>query len=643
MHYLLLLVFLLVPQAVFTAEESTPPLASGYGSLGYPLPVAGSYDLPPFMDAADGEVLDSDGNRVQLHQLLGDRYSLLSFMYSSCSDINGCPLSAFVFYQLKNAMGKDPELAKNLRLVSLSFDPQRDSPDVMKLYANNFKYAKDGGEWLFATTASEEKLQPILKSYAQDTQREMSVDGKISEDISHVLRVFLIDPQKQVRNIYSVSFLHKDIIQADLETLMLEEQQKPKNVQLASLQTRTFGPGDVKDGYEQSDYVTRSQALQNRRGTKANLRALIDTPPLGLPPVPQSLRDIATPSRIELGRKLFFDRRLSLNDTFSCAMCHIPEQGFSSNELSTAVGIEGRSVRRNTPTVLNIAYAEKLFHDGREDSLAQQVWGPLLAKNEMGNPSVGFVINKIKSLPDYQGYFEKAFDGQPVNMQTLGDALAAYQSSLNAADSPFDRWKYAKKMDAITESSERGYQLFTGKAGCSSCHTIGENSAVFSDNQLHNTGVGYLLSQPDGNKKQKVQLAPGVFVEVDQSVINKVGNPLPADLGLYEITENPADRWFFKTPTLRNISLTAPYMHDGSLQTLQDVVDFYNNGGIENPLLDPRIKSLQLSESDKQDLVAFLESLTGSNVDQLVADAHAAPVGDIQRDDPRWAKNSGEK
>jgi len=148
------------------------------------------------------------------------------------------------------------------------------------------------------------------------------------------------------------------------------------------------GAGDDKTGYETKNYKTNSKALTTRIGKKADLMALIKQPPLGLPAVPVPTNNPITVEKIDLGRKLFYDRRLSLNNTFSCAMCHVPEQGFTHNELATSVGIEGRSGRRNNPTLYNIAYAEKLFHDGREDSLEQQVWGPLLAHNPKKNQTM---------------------------------------------------------------------------------------------------------------------------------------------------------------------------------------------------------------------------------------------------------------
>jgi cytochrome c peroxidase len=352
-----------------------------------------------------------------------------------------------------------------------------------------------------------------------------------------------------------------------------------------------------------------------------------DASPLGLPPVPSPAGNPLTNEKIELGRLLFFDRRLSHNNTFSCAMCHIPEQGFSSNELATAVGIEGRSVRRNAPTIYNVAFLERLFHDGREDTLEQQIWGPLLAHNEMGNPSVGRVIDRIRSIPTYTIRFDLAFPGRGVTMETVGMALASYERVLVSANSAFDRWYYGKDPSAMSADQQAGFRLFTGKANCSACHRIDENRALFTDMQMHNTGVGYQRSMMKAPADARVQIAPGEYITVRGDVVAEASEPPLSDLGLYEITENPADRWKYRTPTLRNIAMTAPYMHDGSIRTLEEVIRFYNDGGIENELLDPLLQPLGLTETEMDQLLLFLTALTGDNVDALVADAFAVPVG----------------
>jgi cytochrome c peroxidase len=599
-------------------------LAPGYGPLQFTAPIPGSYQLPVIGPAANGEVLTSTGQSIHLHDLMGDKIVLLSFIYSTCSDVNGCPLATAVFHKIKRRLEKSPKLAQNLRLLTLSFNPLHDSPEAMRHYGESFTNA--AADWRFLTTQSEQQLQPILEAYQQNIQKIYDAEGNFTGTFSHILRVYLIDKNKAIRNIYSVSFLHADTLINDVTTLLKQDIQPDKQT-TTQASSSLFRAGDNKQNYTQ-DYQTQSQALTQRKGQQSNLLSNIENPPLGLPMAPVPEDNPVSIEKIALGRKLFYDRRLSLNDTFSCAMCHIPEQGFSSNEMATAVGIEGRRVRRNSPTLYNVAYAKLLFHDGRENRLEQQVWGPLLAQNEMGNPSIGYVVDKIKSLSEYSAMFQQAF-GKGPDMLTIGQAIANYERSLTSADSPFDRWYYGKQQNAINPEAKRGFELFTGKAGCSACHLIDKNNALFMDQQLHNTGIGYQESMQKTPITQKIQLAPGVFAEVNSSTIDSVGERKPNDLGRYEISQKPEDRWKYKTPTLRNIALTAPYMHNGSLSTLEKVVNFYDQGGIINENLTPLIKPLNLSEQERTDLVEFMRALTGSNIQNLVSDAFAAPIGDI--------------
>jgi cytochrome c peroxidase len=353
------------------------------------------------------------------------------------------------------------------------------------------------------------------------------------------------------------------------------------------------------------------------------LPSLFRKVPLGLPAVPLAADDVPSRARIDLGRKLFIDRRLSHNDTMSCAMCHVPEQGFTSNEVSTAIGLNGRSLRRNAPTLLNVAYVSQLFDDGRETSLENQVWGPMLGSDEMANPSIGYVIQRISALPDYHGLFEAAFDGQGPSVERIGRAIASYERTLLCADSRFDRWRYAKDQTALTQKEKAGFEIFSGKGHCSDCHTIGDTWALFTDNNFHNTGIGWERSMRVESATQPVHIAPGLVVNVSKAMLDSISAPQKGDLGRYEVTLDPADRWGYRTPTLRNIALTAPYMHDGSLSTLADVVEFYDRGGIDNPLKDPLLKPLGLTPEEKEDLVAFLKALTGDNTEQLARDARS--------------------
>ncbi len=604
----ILITGLIYSQVILAAS---PVLAPGYSPLTFKAPIAGSYTLPVIEPAADGIVLSTSNQTQNLHDLMTDKIILLSFIYSTCNDINGCPLATGVFHKINRRLQQDPETAKKVRLLTLSFNPLYDTPEMMKQYAAGFH--NDIVDWQFLTTGSEQKLQPILDQYQQSIQKIYDDKGQFTGTFSHILRVYLIDTNKQIRNIYSVSFLHADTLLNDVKTLVKEmEVKKPQN----PLSKK------IKNKHAQ---VT---SLAERQGVVADLYSNSWKPQLGLPLVPEPEDNPINAQKIVLGRKLFYDRRLSLNNTFSCAMCHIPEQGFSSNEMATAVGIEGRTVRRNSPTIYNVAYAKLLFHDGRENTLEQQVWGPFLAHNEMGNPSIGYVVDKIKSFADYKDLFEKSF-AKPANMMTIGQAIACYERSLNSANSPFDQWYFGKKPKVVKATVKRGFKLFTGKAGCNSCHLIEKKYAILSDNKLHNTGVGYQDSMGTSAEMQKLQIAPGVFVDVERKRLQSISAIKPGDLGRYEITQNPQDRWKYKTPSLRNVNLTAPYMHNGSLSTLEDVVNFYNQGGISNENLDPLIKPLGLTRKEKSDLVGFLKSLTGSNVEELVSDAFVAPIGDM--------------
>ena len=332
-------------------------------------------------------------------------------------------------------------------------------------------------------------------------------------------------------------------------------------------------------------------------------------PPLGLPALPFPADNPPTAAKVELGRKLFFDRRLSFNGTMSCAMCHVPEQGFTSNELRTPVGNEGASARRNAPGLINVAYHPRLFHDGREGALETQVWGPLLAPDEMANPSLGHVLDRLRALPDYAGLFEAAFAGRGASADTVGAALASFQRTLVAGDSRFDRYRYGGARDALSAEEEAGLAIFTGKGRCAACHLIGEHDALLSDFRYHNTGIGWLRSQEGG--AVEVELAPGVRARMSAAVVRSIGAAPRSDLGRFEITRDPRERWAYRTPMLREVAATAPYMHDGSLPTLEAVVAYYDRGGAGAPGQSPLIAPLQLSAAERAALVAFLRALSG--------------------------------
>lgn len=301
--------------------------------------------------------------------------------------------------------------------------------------------------------------------------------------------------------------------------------------------------------------------------------------PLGLPPLPVPADNRLTADSIKLGRKLFYDVKLSGDKTLSCASCHTPALHFSDG-LTVAKGVELGT--RNTPTALNAAYNLEQFWDGRAESLEQQAGNPIANPKEM-NQSHEVCISRLKADQAYRDDFAKTFGSGSITMDMVEKALAAFERTLLSGNSSFDRYQYGGEKSALSAQAIRGLAIFTDKSrgNCATCHTIGEKYALFTDGKFHNLGAG----------------------------MNSSGEL--TDQGRQSVTGAEADRGRFRTPTLRNVAKTAPYMHDGSLKTLKEVVDFYQGGGNSNPQLDPEIKQLKLSEQDRNDLIIFLESLTG--------------------------------
>ncbi len=303
--------------------------------------------------------------------------------------------------------------------------------------------------------------------------------------------------------------------------------------------------------------------------------------PLGLPPVPIPADNPPTVETIALGRKLYYDPTLSVDNTVGCASCHSPDHGFSDGK-QFSVGVKGQKGGRNAPTVLNAAYYTLQFWDGRAPSLEKQAEGPVQNPVEMAH-TLGGVEKKLNANATYRAEFEKAFGPGRITYEMVEKAIASFERTVISGNSPFDRYFYGGDKKALTPAARRGLEVFRNakKGNCAVCHTIGEKYALFSDNKFHNIGVG----------------AEGGEIR---------------DLGRYAVTKNKADLGAFKTPSLRNIALTAPYMHDGGQKTLKDVIDFYIGGGNSNPSLDKEIKSLDfLTGQERTDLRAFLESLTG--------------------------------
>jgi cytochrome c peroxidase len=317
-----------------------------------------------------------------------------------------------------------------------------------------------------------------------------------------------------------------------------------------------------------------------------------------------------TPEKIALGERLFFDGRLSADGTVACASCHAPERAFTDGKPAS-VGIHGRIGQRNAPTVLNALFNATQFWDGRAKTLEEQAAFPIVNPTEMGQPSMAAAVDAIASIPEYQRLFRRVFARAP-NAIALQRAIAAYERTLLSFDSPFDQF-IAGDPSAISDAAKRGWDLFNGRGLCNRCHALSEkkpNLTSFTDNDFHNIGIGIIRHNVVALAEQAQRLLDsGDASAVDRAAI---GTDMSA-LGRYLITRKRADTAAFKTPNLRNVVMTSPYFHDGSQETLWDVVDHYNKGdGLKNPFLDEDIQPLALSENDIDDMVAFLASLTSN-------------------------------
>jgi cytochrome c peroxidase len=315
-----------------------------------------------------------------------------------------------------------------------------------------------------------------------------------------------------------------------------------------------------------------------------------------------------TPATVALGQKLFFEPLLSSDGTVACATCHDPTRAFTDGR-PVSVGVHGRVGQRNAPTVLNALYNKTQFWDGRVSTLEQQAALPITNPFEMGSVSIGDAVSKIAGDKDYQTQFMQAV-GRGVNEQDMLGAIAAYERTLVSFDSPFDHF-VAGDANAISDSAKRGWELFNTKARCNLCHALTDSQrdvTVFTDNDFHNIGIG-IRRHRVGPLAQQAEhdLAQGHMADVDTAAIMSEMSVL----GRFLITKKPSDIASFKTPDLRNVLVTGPYFHDGSMQTLWDVVDHYNKGdGITDPWLDEDIQPLALTEPEIDDVVAFLASLT---------------------------------
>jgi cytochrome c peroxidase len=340
------------------------------------------------------------------------------------------------------------------------------------------------------------------------------------------------------------------------------------------------------------------------------------TTPLGLPPVPIPENNPQTEAKIKLGDKLFHDTRFSTTGEVSCSTCHDRAKAFTDSPLSVAEGIDKLTGTRNSPTVINSAYLKSQFWDGREPDLESQSGQPFINPVEMGLKDHTPILDVIKNDPEYQQQFQAVFNksGDEVTITEVKMAIASFERTIISGDSPFDHYNFGDDKTAMSESAIRGLDVFVGQGRCVSCHTISQTHALFTDNRFHNLGVSFDLIDEDVKEMANTfSQAKADGLNVDIAVLS---NKNVSELGRFVVTDQYRDLGSFKTPTLRNIDVTAPYMHDGSQATLAEVVDFYNNGGVlkegdpVNAFQSGGIRPLNLSDQQKEDLVAFLKALT---------------------------------
>src|SRR5947208_14568958 len=317
------------------------------------------------------------------------------------------------------------------------------------------------------------------------------------------------------------------------------------------------------------------------------------------------------PEKISLGQKLFFDRRLSADGTVSCSTCHDPALAFTDRK-PTSVGIKGRVGQRNAPTVLNALYNKTQFWDGRVNTLEEQAALPIVNSVEMAQPNLDAAVAQIATVAEYQHAFQQVFH-RPPNGPDLLRAIASYERTQLAFDCPFDHFIAGDK-NAIDASARRGWDLFNTQARCNKCHALTDTQrdvTVFTDNDFHNIGIGIIRHNVVPLARQAEQLInSGDPSAIDPAAIQTDMSAL----GRFLITKKEKDIASFKTPDIRNVLVTGPYFHHGSQETRWDVIDHYNKGdGLQNPYLDEDIQPLALTETDIDDLVAFLASLTSAN------------------------------
>ncbi len=345
--------------------------------------------------------------------------------------------------------------------------------------------------------------------------------------------------------------------------------------------------------------------------------------PGAVPPVPlfsaesiQSLTpsdNLATDAKVKLGDMIFDEKRISADNSVACNTCHSPRNGFTTH-TETSRGVGDQIGKRNAPSILNAVFYKSLFWDGRATTLEEQAKLPILNPVEMGQKNPDAVVARLAAIPEIFEEFQKVF-GRPPNWEDMGKALAAFERTRLSTESPFDRFLHGDEK-ALNASQQRGWALFTGKARCGTCHPYDPALPLFGDNRFHNTGVAARKQDFNQLARRAVEsVAAGNKAEIDRLALETDDS----ELGRFLVTQKREDIGAFKTPFLRDVLLTGPYMHDGSLETLWDVIEFLNRGGEQNPFLDAEMRPLGLAASEVDDLVNFLGALTSDRFAELRA------------------------
>lgn len=368
-------------------------------------------------------------------------------------------------------------------------------------------------------------------------------------------------------------------------------------------------------GVPKGEHGAAAMDYQAQMLTKLLPAADVSKVPRGFDPVvwlafiPQD--NAMTPQRVELGRKLYFEKRLSADGTVACATCHDVTRGFT-DQLPVSEGIRDQKGRRNAPTTLNVALLQTAFLDGRSATLDHQAKMPIVNPVEMGMPDGQAAVAAIQNDPEYKAAFQKAY-GRAVNYEDIGRALAAFERTLIFIDSPFRRFLNGDER-AISSEAKEGWVLFNEKARCVTCHPMNTSNPLGTDNRFHNIGVSARHQNFGALAKQALKALSDDSSE--QKLDELALSTDMSELGRFMVTKDRSDIGAFRTSILLNIGITPPYMHDGSIETLWDVMDHYNKGGEANLFLDGGMEPLALTEEEIDELVAFLFTLTDSRFAQ---------------------------